>query len=152
MFRVVLNTYLALVALAGPWLCCCTTTRPGSESTASCDRAASRPAHGCCGHHHHAGQQQHDAPADGSESPSHPDEHRCPCDGGRANNTALTHGDSATTFPRLLTRDVLPGDFTPVAVPFAMAEGSSVSKGLRSSAFPRMTSQEILRALQRLLC
>jgi hypothetical protein len=151
MFRTGLSIYLALVTLAGPWLCCCTAARATTSLLRSTPASPAKPeaeCPSCCRHHVTVPHQ----PA--KESPRHdrPARQPCPC-GQDSNRTAVAlDTESArhlqpvpavanpTDVPCLLVTEVVPAEAAP-----GLIDGAQ-------SALPFLSTAELLRAFHLLRC
>ena len=161
MVRIGLTIYLMLVMLAGPVLCCCTTSRLVSplfhrEQSVQChsEPPKSVPHGGCSCHHSHSPaktdsqetQQPNRSPCDERPCPSK--HHRSlpvvvlPC------ASEMVGLSQATGLFQQLIQTL---NSVPTSAVLAF-NGVAQALTRESLAFPYLTSQDILRALQILRC
>lgn len=153
MFRLAFIAYLTFAALAGPSFCCCTATKIGAwlaGATASADAHA--PMHTCC-----SGKRSVQPTAPARSDARCPvvlpasDGHDCQCPdhdseavpSAQRLDTAksLDEAGSAVAWPPVALLSVL----------FRMEEGQASRGRPGWTSFAHLSSQEILRALQRFL-
>lgn len=152
MFRVGLSIYLALVTLAGPWLCCCTAARAtagllrspaGQPEQPKDDRPAC-----CC--HHDAQRPTQPAP----ERPARENSGRrdCPC--GRDPNRVVFALD-AESARHLQPAPVAPKPVDLLAVPvtcFTTPADCLAPVPRERRGLPFLTASDLLRLLHVLRC
>ena len=150
MFRCIISSYLAVVALIGPGLCCCTTVRMlGSSSAVGDGTVAAAPKSTGCQHCHHSStEKKHEKPCDPSKkSPS------CPCKDHEAIPVA-PQGSQSDISKLTAQSELLPllffafADVTGVQG-VGTPDGDASSHPLSSGCF---SGREILRAFRVMRC
>jgi hypothetical protein len=149
MFRTGLSIYLAVMTLAGPWLCCCSAARVAGNPTpaaASVPSDADEDLPPCCRHH------QAKRPCQPDRQRPHHDGPECPCSKDISRTAVAPDAESArllwpdaTATPLADELAVLPATLTPAADGLA-----PVPRERR--ALPFWTAHDLLRTLHLLRC
>ncbi len=142
MVRIGLTANLILVVLAGPWLCCCSAANLASALEERPQPACSHQ--GCC----HAQQSGKTSPQPEKPNPQKP----CPCQERQLPSVPVKTLDSEVVkHLHAVQQDIV--EFSVLASQPEVSD--RVEAGQRSdesTAFPFLTSRDILSRLQALLC
>jgi hypothetical protein len=151
MFRTTLSIYLALVTLAGPWLCCCTAARATasllhSERDPVAPRQNDRPA--CCQHH----TVRHQSATGQQSQPDKSAPRRCPC-GHDSNRAVIALDTESARQLQPVPAIASPINVLPLSIAGCMdADDNSLSIAHRLHAGDGLSTTERLHVLQLLRC
>jgi hypothetical protein len=153
MFRTGISIYLAIMTLAGPWLCCCSAAHLANPKpvapTASTGSGADDELPACCRHRHAARPEQTPGDHPHRGGPAGP---RCPC-GKDPNRTAPALDTESARQLRPTPAALSPTDVVALlpALHTAPAEGIAPVPRERR-ALPFLTADDLLRVLHLLRC
>jgi hypothetical protein len=149
MFRAGLSIYLAVMTLAGPWLCCCSAARVAANSAPAAAPArpdADEDLPPCCRRHHAS------RPAQPTRERPHRDGPECPCSKDPSRTAPAPDAESARLL-RPATATLNPVD-VPAVLPAVLtpaAEGLAPLPRERQP-MPFWTAHDLLRTLHLLRC
>ncbi len=151
MLRIAVATYLMLVTVAGPWLCCCSPARLSALFSKPSTETSSAPARPpCCSHHADPCPEN-----DPGSTPAQPQPTRapCPCQD-RPDGSALVSPPLSEETRQILADDSeAPGDlFSLPAFHHELVLGFRLPVARAPDALPFLTTDDILHALHILRC
>jgi hypothetical protein len=155
MIRWVLCTYLGLVMLAGPALCCCTTrslTARLMEGSGSTETPQAEGGRSCC--HCQVTAPRHQEQRRGPGKPECPARPSCPCKEQGSHATPLRAGDSGASLPWLIKHS-LQGPAFPLPMPApaaALSPWCGPGAAGEATVLPFLTAQDLLHTLHILRC